>query len=432
MVGEAEQINRFLRVSFGRSLGPFVAVDGVARRVTFNHIAGQLSLGGAPYLIRPKFMSQVNWTTRLATWARLGYAERPNCFTLLPGPVRAEGLPTGLVDLLALHYLRRVEFALADHPLVSFQRVTRDLSYVRGRLLVGRNLSRLPHEHHRMWCSFTRLEPNIRALQLLAWAAERLERLVVMPDVKQGLRLLLSRLPVEPADVGPVEVASLRLARGAWAYEEPLQMANALARGHSPAVASGAGTRRSASFVVCTFEAFEGVVSAAFAVVAARIDMRHETQRWTTFARRTASPATQGLTVDRGERQLRPDDVLAHDYPMTDPRVLVSDSKYVSPGGSDDEPKLPAVDRGHFYQVVTAAIARSADAALVVQPYPESLPPGRAGLEIFTVQAVAGGLLTRDLRIGVMRLDLRPSVAAVDPLSQLADQVQAAVQHLIG
>lgn len=420
--GAARRTEAILRRAFGAPPSPFITVDSAAATVRFDHVAGQIPLGRTVYLVRPKFMSQPNWTARLATWAAAGHEVRPRSITVLDGPVDARSMPTGLADLLARHYAALLKHALDNQPLAGFQRVRRSLPAARGRLLVAEAIVLPPHRRHLLPYEFSRLETSVPALRLLAWTTAHLQQLSRMPSSRQVLRTLSEQLPPSSAAPPEVTIEGLRLPPGSDAYREPLRIAVALAAGARAATAAERrGGTSSASLAVCTYAAFEGLVSLGYREAARRLGLGHRQQDRVLIAQRSAAPAVRhAYAASQDSRIASADDVITG--PGQDARTrFTSDTKY-----KIGKPFRAKVDREDLYQVFTTAVAAGTAVAAVVQPLDEIVPKGTTGVEILDVPGGQRGAL---VRIGLLRLDLRGSSAG--PVADSADQLARLIVTMI-
>lgn len=422
----ARRLSNYLQRSFGSSLGPHAEVDMFSGRVRFNHVAGQLPLAGVTWLVRPKFMEAVHWPARLSSWAAVGYAVRPRSVAVLPGPVSAGSLPTGLADLLARHWSRLMSAALDDSPLISFQRVSQKVGAVRGRVLLGKTLTLPPHQRHRLYCEYSQLQSSLPALRLLSWAAGHLRSTSLLPSTREALSLVAERLPAPGGEAPAVTLTELRLPPGSDAYLEPLRIAVALAVGASPRTAQQDRHHwATASLAVHTYDAFEGLVSLGYREAAQRLGLDHKPQMPITIARRVAAPAWRpAYQATDDSRRAIADDVLILKQPGGTLRFITSETKYKV--GAEADSGRPT--REDIYQAVTACLALNGEAALLVQPLPERVPRGRVGLELFRLLA-NDTALAHDMNVGVLRLDLR--YGEQGPLAAVADQLQRGLSALM-
>lgn len=402
---------------------PFVTVDAASGTVRFNHVAGQIPLGRDIYLVRPKFMAAPNWTARLASWAAAGHEIRPRSVAVLDGPVDARSMPTGLADLLARHYAALLKHALDNQPLNGFQRVRRNLPAARGRLLVAQAISLPPHRRNLLPYEFSRLETSVPALLLLAWAGTHLAHLSRLPSTRQALRSLNEQLPPPSAAPPQFDFAALRLPPGSDAYREPLRIAAALVAGARAATAAERrGGTSSASLAVCTYAAFEGLVTLAYRDAARQLGLRHRQQAPAPIGSRSAAPADRRAYAAEHDSRTAYADDLIFGRNQGRPVRLTSDTKYKT-----GQPFRAKVDREDVYQVFTTAVAAQADTAAVVQPLDEAVPKGTTGVDILDVP---GGEHDALVRIGLLRLDLRGSTAS--PVADAAEQVVRLITAMTG
>ncbi|MFA9431440.1 hypothetical protein [Egicoccus sp. AB-alg2] len=370
------------------------------RRVRFRGMAGIVSFGGGVIPVRPKFASGHDWLPALLKVAALiGRSRVRRAFSLIPGRLPASYLSPDFVDLVAWVFASDLMAALRDGPLMVYRGTVENRHALRGRLLVHRQTTQLPHQRHRLPCSFAEMSSDNEHVRLLAWSAHELMRRSQLASTRYALGQVIEALPQPQVD--PTLVDTLApLPPGANHYAGPITIARELARVRSilsPAERSitQGDHRRVASFLVDMARVFEGLVSGLYSAIARERGWSHSSQTQMLFAVRQS----EGAGSNR--RFLRPDDVIQTDLGVS----LTSDSKYHGRVSRDDEEYgvgrlAPAV----FYQLTSAMLARGTTCGLLVQPRVESLASDVADLEEWHVDSA---LLGDTLKVVLVRLDLR-------------------------
>lgn len=376
--------------------------DPDGRRIRFWGLAGMVSLGGGVVPVRPKFASGPDWLAALLRAAALlGPSRARRAFSLMPGRLPTGYLSPEFVDLVAWVFATDLMEALRDGPLMVYRRTVQERVALRGRLLAHKHITGLPHRRHRIPCSFTEMSADNEHLRLLSWSAHELMRRCRLSSVRHALSQVIELLP--PPQVDPSSVDTLMpLPPGAQHYAIPMSISRELARLRSVSTPdetrrAANGPRKISSLLIDMASFFEGLVSALYSGIAQERGWSHSTQAKTVFATR------RGVGEGYKQRLLRPDDIIC---PAGEQGVpLVSDSKYHGrTGDENDRSGDSRLGPGVFYQLTSSMLARSADCGLLVQPRIDSLPRQVPDLEEWYVSS---GLLQRDLRIVIVRLDLR-------------------------
>ncbi len=376
---EVMRVDRVLTKSLPAGLAPFLEYDGAGHRLRARYVAGWLRVGELDLVVIPACVSDgPSWLETFSSWFLLAAEQAPQSVAYLSGRLALDRRDDTLLDLLALRYLRSLSRAVEEQPLVAYDRVVMRTPESRGRLLVERNSRLLPHQLLALWHERSVLGLPSSAFQLLGWATSWLAQRARLAPVRQGLQALGLDLPEseEPPAVG----GAWRLTAGAAAYEEPLAIARDLARRVRN------GTRESkrddehpafASLLMKTYEAYEALISAGWAEVAA-------SKGWTHRAQQKRTLATVASGTGDAERETRTDDALSTRRGRT---ILVSDSKY----------KLDpdrGVSREDLYQSISTCVSHEVEHGLLVLPHGPDQP---------VALQVESSLLSRQLKIVVVR-----------------------------
>ncbi len=406
-----QRVNRRLGTSWkspdGESPVQFTSFEGMAR---FSGIAGYISLADNEFVISPKYSSRPEAADELIDLLPIAVAFEPSCLRIDPRGVRAQRFSRRMRDLVGAYFAVKLSSALQSQPLRVYLRVQKRQSLLRGRLLIEKHLRTLPHKRHQLPCEFSEFTQYNPIVGLLRWCASELRRTSRLRSVRRRLAAVESAMPPVNFDVsGPLPMFE-SIPAAASEYREPVRLAIEVARERRGA-APGAPTPRmprsqTASVLVLTHKAFQGIVSAVLTEAAKPLGLSERRQQSRRYAWRMTNHA---------ERRLTPDEVLVD---REREPILVGDAKYVGRSGGRN-----GVGSEHFYQVSAAARVFGVGSALIVAPRIE-----RMGDE-FEEWELVSSRGERAVVVGVYRLDLER--LAAEP-SGVIRSVTDALHRIIG
>lgn len=393
-----------------------IQLDPYRRQIRFCGISGFLNLGPVSVTIRPKFMGEEHWFSRLSN--ALVLSSGTGRMVILPGTLSAAWLTSRFVDPFARLFALSLLKALESHPLLAYQRIDRELSFVRGRILLHKQLIKSPTRQHKVSCAFSEFTKNNEYIHLLRWAVIEFQRLARTRETKISLKAALDRLPqVESSD--SFRFPMLRpLPPGMSIYREPFELAQEFLRARRRSVSYIKSDKRICGVVAVMHECYEAIVSYLYRRVSSRIGIKTQAQSTWEFVKRF------GPGLGNGSRCVRPDDILFCSESMCP--ILVSDSKYVGRLGTEAQTKKHKLDAENFYQVVCSCISTGTRAGLIVQPFTEDLDEKVPQFERWETSV---GLQKGTISIGVLRLDFRV-LNSPDGLRLLERQIEAGVRNM--
>ncbi len=390
----------------------FVEWDKERRRIRFAGVAGYVRLGRFVFHVVPKFMACEAWPIR---WSRLAVGgRRRGAIAVLPGSVGGSWIGRELIDPFARYFADELLSAIEAYPLLLRERLEGEFGYVRGRVLVERQMRRLPWERASIPCSVSRLTQDNQVSRMLRSTSQMLLRMTSERVTRRRLRVCLERL----GSGGEQFVewsARKQLPAGVDAYRIPVEVALRFWKSRRAALA-GAGGAASGSVLSVMHASFEGLVSALVEASAARLGLTSRAQQPFVMAERCGP----GLGTRR--RSAVPDDVVFSEKP-----ALVVDAKYKGVGRwvrDRSDATRGAVAAEDFNQIVTSCIAASVHGGMLIYPRIEDLAPEVPRMELWAVDSPA---VRNQLRIGVCRLDLR-NAASEKWFEMLVDQVASAME----
>lgn len=395
-----------------------IQLDLYRRRIRFSGISGFLNLGSVSVTIRPKFMGEEeHWVSRLSN--ALVLSNRPGRLIILPGTLSSKLLPSRFVDPFAHLFARSLLKALDSHPLLAYQRINRDLSFVRGRIYLHKQLIKLPNRQHKVSCSFSEFTKNNEYIHLLRWAIIVFQRIALTRETQISLSAALDRLPqVENCEF--FQFSMLKpLPPGMSIYREPFELALELLRAHRRSVSSIKTNKRICGAVAIMHECFEAIVSYLYRRISSRIGIKTLAQSTWKLVERS------GPGLGNGSLCVRPDDILF--CSVTVRPILVSDSKYVGRIGTEAQAKKHKLDAGNFYQVICSCIAAGTRSGLIVQPFIEDLDENVPKFERWET---TDSLQIAPISIGVLRLDFRV-LNLPNGFRMLEEQLETGVRNMV-
>ena len=370
----------------------FLAVDE-SGAPSFREVAGFVRVCGRHVDVAPKFVAAgaPDWRASLSAMLETGGPRAAREVAVLPGAVGSGITQAGFLEPVAAWFASALHAALDEHPLWTYERRRQEHAFVRGRLLLARQLAKLPHEQTRVSCDFSRQTVDNPLVGLLRWAATDLRRRSASLSTRRLLHTAVERLP--PGPLGrPARQPATRLPPGASAYADLLALARDLYAGNARATDSGG--RRSHGLVIRTAPFFEAFVSGLMRDWAARSqDRSSERQQTFDLAVFRSQAEREEERSGVNPRQSKPDDVLRLGKRV----ALVSDAKYKGSWHKDDHD----LGREDLYQVISACLASGCGRGLVVRPAVAGSP--RTGWETWVVDST---LLTEKIILGVVWLDL--------------------------
>ena len=393
--------------------------DASNARIRFDGLAGYVRLGPSVFHIIPKFMDQSDWAIRWSRIASRGGAR--GSVVVLPGSLAAAWVSRELVDPVARYFAESLTAALDAYPLLLRERFRGRLPYVRGRILVEKELSRHWDQSSMITCTASRLTSDNRVVRLLRETCEQLLRQTRERTTRRRLQSCLNRLPIVRTRSLPRDLGSLQLPAGMDSYRAPVEMSVSFWKSRRVTVAREHGTGRSASVLAVMHMCFERLVAAAFRSAAAQQSMASHSQRPFLLATRP------GDGLGYGSRSAVPDDVVTAGIGGA-PRT-VADAKYKGIGRwvrAESDARRANIPRDDFNQVIAACVAAEVTSALLVYPRVEDLDPRIAGFESWIVESP---VLQSELRIGVVRLDMR-SLSEANWFESLTLQLGSALEQV--
>lgn len=302
-------------------------------------VAGMVALPGGVLHVRPKVPA-------LHLLALLDYAARE-----LPWGEDTVGAGEAeeLLPLLAALFVRRVERLARGGWVHGYREEEAQQQALRGRWLVGRDLSRPPSHRHLLSCQFDEFTRDVAPNRVLLAALRVVERSSTFgPQVAARARMLASTLE----DVEPV--ADLRAATRALgsdrrfaAYGPALGLARLILEGHGAQATPG--PHPLSSFVLRLAPLFEAAVTRALLKVSSARGLRCHAQRPLSLDTQGRLTVIPDIVLERGDAR------------------LVIDAKYKLPSEG-----LPPAD--DFQQLVTYLACVDARRGALVLPALGAVP----------------------------------------------------------
>lgn len=308
-------------------------------RLRAQGVAGLVALPGGTLHVQPKVPA-------LNLLALMDYAAREVAWG---GDVVGSGANEDLLSLLGALFVRRVERLARGGWVRGYREEEAERPTLRGRWLVGRDISRPPTHRHLLSCRFDEFTTDVAPNRVLLAALRVLERPSAFgPSVAAHARSLASTLTdVQPLAEVRAAVKLLAVDRRFAAYGPAVGLARLILE--STGAQSSPGVHPLSSFVIRLAPLFEAAVTRALAKIA-------NVRGVTCHVQRT-------LSLDAGGQLTAiPDLVIEHGGAR-----LVIDAKYKLPA----EGLPPAQD---FQQLVTYLACLDTRRGALVLPAPGAVP----------------------------------------------------------
>jgi len=358
------------------------SVENGVPKLRFEAVAGFVSLGGLDAHIAPKVWptpkgkpgsddgsdtgaavpdANDHWRALLDRMLEVGGGRAGQAIAVLPDALHAGLDERGLLEPIARYYADRLLHALDEQPLMAYQRLREDTPFLRGGLRLVKQLTRPPHQQHRLACEYSRLTKENPCVDLLRWANGMFYRLARLPSTRRRLAAAMERMGKSQRLPPPHVIARLRSPVGADPYKEPLEFARALYLSRERC--GQRGSSKTTGVLIRMNDFFEAFVSGLYRRLAAR---RGDGFRAT---RQAVTPLAhsnwEGYRKDSGRHEVRPDDVLI----QNDRVILTSDAKYKGRQPTTKDSKTyERIDAADLYQVISACVATNTPHGLVVRP----------------------------------------------------------------
>ncbi len=308
-------------------------------RLRAQGVAGLVALPGGTLHVQPKvpalnLLALIDYAAREVTWGE---------------EVVGSGAAEELLPLLGALFVRRVERLARGGWVRGYREEEAERPALRGRWLVGRDISRPPTHRHLLSCRFDEFTSDVAPNRVLLAALRVLERSSAFgPRVSAHARALSSTLTdVQPLAEVRAAVKMLAADRRFTTYGPAVGLARLILESAGAQAAPGAHPL--SSFVIRLAPLFEAAVTRALAKVA--------------DARGVTCHAQRALSLDTGGQLTAiPDLVIEHGGAR-----LVIDAKYKLPAEG-----LPPAD--DFQQLVTYLACLDTRRGALVLPAPGAVP----------------------------------------------------------
>ena len=322
-------------------LGSALSVEPCVKgfRLRAQGVAGLVALPGGTLQVRPKvpalnLLALADYAAREVAWAEdiVGSEEAEDVLGLLGGL-----------------FVRRVERLARGGWVRGYREEQAELSALRGRWLVGRDMARTPTHRHLLSCRFEEFTSDVAPNRVLLAALHVLERSSAFGAraSAQARALASTMADVQPLAEVQAAVKVLASDRRFTEYGPAVGLARLLLEGTGSQASPGA--QPLSSFILRLAPLFEAAVTRALFKVAS--------------ARGVACHAQRPLALDAsGQLTVIPDIVLEHGGVR-----LVIDAKYKLPAGA-----LPSAE--DFQQLVTYLACLDARRGVLVLPAPGAVP----------------------------------------------------------
>ncbi|MBN1206346.1 MAG: restriction endonuclease [Myxococcaceae bacterium] len=347
-------------------LGSALSVEPSAEgfRLRAQGVAGMVALPGGTLHVLPKvpalnLLALLDYTAREVAWGE---------------DAVGSGDSEDLLALLGALYVRRVERLARGGWVQGYREEEEERPALRGRWLVGRDISRPPTHRHLLSCRFDEFTRDVAPNRVLLAALRVLERSSTFgPRVAAQARSLTSTL----ADVQPL--AEVRAAAKVLASDRRFA-AYGPAVGLARLILTSAGAQATpgfhplSSFIIRLAPLFEAAVTRAVAKVASARGLTCHAQRSSSLDMEGLLTTIPDLVIEQGDAR------------------LVIDAKYKLPAEG-----LPPAD--DFQQLVTYLACLDTPRGVLVLPAPGAVPEettlrlrtfGRTS-EVRVVRAPLGG-----------------------------------------
>lgn len=257
---------------------------------------------------------------------------------------------TQFLDALAALYVDELSKILRRGLAKSYERTTETEEYVRGRIVVQRQLQRQGVVAKRFECSYEELTAETTANQALLYAATIFKQLVSSENIGQRLeqQMIQLRRVVSLRRVQPYEIGDIELTRLDSYYKEALHLADLIIRNVFVENIRH-GTRGSFGLLINMDEIFESVVERAVR------DAVNESEEWVGWEVEDQAHVTGLVTGGSPSVTMRPDFVVKD---ATGSKVVTGDAKW----------KTNRVQQSDIYQLTAYQLADDVPGALI---YPE-------------------------------------------------------------
>lgn len=319
-------------------------------------IAGTFSMGTLTFDVAPKYVSSaadVIWQQILMTMFERVSGKR---WAFSESRPIKEG-PGSFMDQLAASYALELERA-TNHSEVRWYRSTvRELSQVRGRLLVTEQLRSSMMKPHKVICEVDELSSDNSLNSLLHWALREMASRSTLQSIRRRLNDLSAKLPPVSEPVRRPTRLSIQLPRQYHHYDGAVALALILARGTR--TLNGQSDLSGANFLVGTERLFEAFVDRSLES-ALRSD-----NNWAVSAQERSLFASPVEPVNyRRAYYSKPDNLVRQNGRVQ----LIVDAKYKQFVDSVDESVRGRPTSGDLYQLAAACVAHGCSRALILYP----------------------------------------------------------------
>lgn len=348
-----------IKENLGLMTSPIQFVSG--SRVYIGSIIGNLSINQTRLIITPKIASDTALGMREV---KILYDRTLRCSigNMVSTIYFAKNSVTDdndiFSDILANFFITSLTSALRGSKILQYEERTEKTSVIKGRILVGKQLSQ-PAIDEKTWCKYKRMSDNNIYNQLLFWACRYLSESVHNFDLKRRLLVLSKEFVQSTSLLSVFSVKNIRMTRQFAEYIEVLALAKDLYLGVNGKKENGVTGNQICGYAINMERAFENIVCTYAQKASVKLGVVHKGQASIRFA-------TTNGAYDY-EYDIRPDDLIScnQNYLVMDAKykVLSSDNKYKRKPVQED-----------FYQMISSCIAYNSSEAVLVYPLSSNFP----------------------------------------------------------
>lgn len=342
-----------IKENLGLMASPIQFVSG--SRVYIGSIIGNLSINQTRLIITPKIASDTALGMREV---KILYDRTLRCSigNMVSTIYFAKNSVTDdndiFSDILANFFITSLTSALRGSKILQYEERTEKTSVIKGRILVGKQLSQ-PAIDEKTWCKYKRMSDNNIYNQLLFWACRYLSESVHNFDLKRRLLVLSKEFVQSTSLLSVFSVKNIRMTRQFAEYIEVLALAKDLYLGVNGKKENGVTGNQICGYAINMERAFENIVCTYAQKASVKLGVVHKGQASIRFA-------TTNGAYDY-EYDIRPDDLISNNQ-----NYLVMDAKYKVLSNDNKYKRKPV--REDFYQMISSCIAYNSSEAVLVYP----------------------------------------------------------------
>lgn len=360
-----------LLLSFGEELQSNLGLK--SNPITFSNkgikirdVCGSFTISGIQYSILPKFINikeeditQKSFKIAFDDFLYFCKDLKSNMVYITKKGYYKELWSNNLIDYLAAIYINSLEEAIEKYPLSWYNKKVAALSYVKGKILIEKEIKKLGMYDGKVWCSYSSFQENNKFNSLLIWACEyfrsKLTKIATIGHIEEIMSYYVN---VDTNILSYSLVRNLTLPRQYGDYEEAFNIAKGLYLNAS--FGSISGTNNIYGIVLNTERCFQSFISGCCSAASRNLGYKHFAQKQKKLAQSIIGVESSFYTI--------PDDIV-----VADSSTIILDAKYKllslsDEGGRSREKGRRKPISQDFYQMISSCISYDTNVAVMLYP----------------------------------------------------------------